>query len=197
MNLPGYNRIASAVDDDGQFQIGCRRHVKGIRFVQGLGKGQTFRLITKDRDQRRRVDDHSGNPVPLSKSRSPIVSDGGRSLSNGAVRSESLSSHSSRPSRFAAFSWRSSRSLSAFTTAIVTVSPFRCASCRASRCASSFLMFRAIVFHLSTIKFYHSTITGIIAWQEAPTSGHQPGQSQEQGIETVIWIRTTPTGRGI
>src|SRR5579863_2000579 len=171
IHFPAQRRRSPAVHYDGHFEISDRRNTQALSPVQDFGKGDAFGLEFEDRDKRRSVDDHRGNPDSLSNRRSPILSEGGKSLSRGAVCSDSFSNHSRRPSFFSSRCCLSRRSFSATVTATVRDSPVRFANSRARRSVSAFLIFIAIGFHLSTIGFYHSTIgKGMLGSSRAQTS---------------------------
>ena len=78
-------------------------------------------------------------------------------MSKGAVRLLNSSNQSARPA-FGLGLCRSNRSRSATVMALVIVSLFCRANALASRCVSSFLMFRLTVIHPSTLEVYHYTM---------------------------------------
>src|SRR6185437_10505152 len=56
------DRITLGIQDDPTFEIACRGQPSGVRVRDGLSVDRGVVLLFEDRDNRRRVHDHAGNP---------------------------------------------------------------------------------------------------------------------------------------
>ena len=157
-------RLSMTIGSPGKWRPTC-----AIRSASSsiLAKSTRSGSNLEDRNQRRRVDDHMGSPVSLSKSIVRYLFGRGRSLSSGAVRSASLISHSKRLFPFFGLSLPlQSLPCSALCTAVTSLlrslAPAHGPAGRSPRLDAQRPSFTFLPFYHF---FYHSTISSHFARQ--------------------------------